>query len=90
MNLTTGRDSKVGKKEFFEIVKKIPAIDPKNIQFCCAEWFWNRQVNSYVLQVEPDRYKHKDKVKLGLEEAQKIEIIRNNFFAHLNETLEIK
>ena len=39
--------------ELFETLKQITAIDPENIQFCCAEWFWKRQVNSYALQVEP-------------------------------------
>ena len=39
----------------FDDLKGIADIDPENIQFCCAEWFWKRQVNSYALQVEPDR-----------------------------------
>jgi hypothetical protein len=25
--------------ELFEVLKEIPAINPENIQFCCAEWF---------------------------------------------------
>ena len=32
-----------------ETLNKITAIDPENIQCCCAERFWKRQVNSYVL-----------------------------------------
>ena len=32
-------------------LNEITAIDPENIHFCCAEWFWKRQVNSYALQV---------------------------------------
>ena len=56
-------------KELFEALKEITAIDPENIQFCCAEWFWKRQVNSYVLQVEPDRFKHKDTAELDFKEA---------------------
>ena len=28
----------------FEALKKITTIDQENIQFCCAEWFWKRQV----------------------------------------------
>ncbi len=42
----------------FEALKDVTFIDPENIQFCCAEWFWNKQVNSYILQVEPTRFKH--------------------------------
>ena len=42
-------------RELLELLKGITAADPENIQFCCAEWFWKLQVNSYALQVEPDR-----------------------------------
>jgi hypothetical protein len=72
----------------FEALKEITAIDPENIQFCCAEWFWKRQVNSYALQVEPDRFKHKDTAILGYKEALLIEKIRNTFFVQLQELLQ--
>ena len=68
--------------------KKITNIDPENIQFCCAEWFWNKQVNSYVLQVEPERFKRMDKAILNYFEALKIEKIRNNFFYQLTVLLQ--
>ena len=69
--------------ELFETLKQITAIDPENIQFCCAEWFWKRQVNSYALQVEPDKFKHQDTAILDYKEALHIEKIRNEFFARL-------
>ena len=72
----------------FEALKEITTIDPENIQFCCAEWFWKRQVNSYALQVEPDRFKHKDKAILDYREALYIEKVRNQFFVQLYELLE--
>ena len=75
-------------RELFEAFENFPTIDPQNVQFCCAEWFWKRQVNSYALQVEPDRYKRKDKVILDFEEARHIEKIRSKFFIHLHELLE--
>ena len=75
-------------KEIFEALKEITAIDPENIQFCCAEWFWKRQVNSYVLQVEPDRFKHKDTAELDFKGALYIEKIRNKFFIQLYELLK--
>jgi len=62
---------------------EIMAIDPENIQFCCAEWFWRRQVNSYALQVQPDRFKHNDRAILDYKEALHIEKIRNEFFDRL-------
>ena len=75
-------------RRLFEALKGITAINPENIQFCCAEWFWKRQVNSYVLQVEPDRFKRKDRAILDYKEALYIEKIRNEFFVRLDELVE--
>jgi hypothetical protein len=80
-------NSDTGRK-LFDDLKAIPFIDPENIQFCCAEWFWKRQVNSYALQVEPDRFKHKDKAIIDYKEALKIENIRNEFLVQLKELLQ--
>ena len=71
-----------------EALKRITTIDPVHIQFCCAEWFWNRQVNSYALQVEPDRFKHKDTAVVDFKEALYIEKIQNEFFIRLYKLLE--
>lgn len=73
---------------FLEALKEITAIDPQNVQICCAEWFWKRQVNSYALQVEPERFKRKDKVILDYKEALHIEKIRNEFFHRFEELLK--
>ena len=75
-------------RRLFEALEGITIIDPKNIQFCCAEWFWKRQVNSYALQVEPDRLKHQDKALLDYREAVQIEKIRNEFFVQLQKLLQ--
>ncbi len=75
-------------KELFEALKKITAIDPENVQFCCADWFWKRQVNSYALQVEPDRFKCQDTAEINFKEALHIEKIRNIFFIRLYELLK--
>lgn len=72
----------------FEAFKEITAIDPENIQLCCAEWFWKRQINSYALQVEPDRFKYKDKAILDCKEALYIEKIRNEFYIRLDELIK--
>jgi len=64
-------------------LNEITAIDPENIQFCCAEWFWKRHVNSYALQVQPDRFKHKDRAILDYKEALHIEKKRNESFVRL-------
>ena len=72
----------------FVALQEITIIDPENIQFCCAEWFWKRQVNSYALQVEPDRFKFEDKAILDYKEALRIEKIRNEFFVRLKKLLQ--
>ncbi len=63
----------------------VPSISPENIQFFCAEWFWKKQVNSYVLQVEPARFKHQDTANIGFKEAIRIEKIRDEVFAQVAE-----
>ena len=68
-------------------MRKIPGLDKENIQFCSAEWFWERQINSYALQVEPNRFKHKDRAIIGYKESLQIEKIRDAFFARLEEIL---
>jgi len=80
-------DNSAPGRRLIEALAKIPSGDPENIQFCCAEWFWERQVNSYALQVEPDRFKHEDKAMLPYGEALKIEEIRNDFFLRLQGVL---
>ena len=74
-------------KRFFEVLNEMTAIDPENVQFCCAEWFWNKQINSYALQVEPERFKHKDTAIIDFKEALHLEKIRNNVFSRLYELL---
>lgn len=71
-----------------EDLRAIPSIDPDFVQFGCAEWFWQKHVNSYVLQVEPLRHKTKDKVVISFKEALHIEEIRNEFFNVLKQMVE--
>ena len=58
---------------------KVPLIEPEYIQFGCAEWFWEQQVNSFVLQVEPKRFMDKDRLNIDYKEALYVEKIRNQF-----------
>ncbi len=75
-------------KRLLKVLKKITSIDQDNVQFGCAEWFWKRQVNSYVVQVEPDRFKHEDQATLGYKDALHVEDIRNKFFDQLKRVIE--
>jgi hypothetical protein len=68
-----------------ESLRRIPDIDPENVQLCSAEWFWERQVNTYALQVEPDRFKRQDKAFVDYTEALHLETLRNRFFIELGE-----
>ena len=68
-------------------LQAITAVDPERIQFGCADWFWERHVNSYALQVEPERYRFKDSVQIGYQEALRIQRTRDVFWAKLQELL---
>ena len=64
-------------------LRGIVNLDPSNIQFGSAEWFWKRQVNLYVVQVEPDRFKNKDRAMIGVEEALYLETLKARMFTEL-------
>lgn len=64
-------------------LKAIPAVDPGNIQLGCPAWFRKQQVNSYAIQIEPDRFKDQDTAVLDYPEALTIEATRNSVFARL-------
>lgn len=70
-------------RELLEVLSDIQTLAPGDIQFGCAEWFWQRQPNSYVLQVEPERFKEQDRAELTWEEAVWVEKVRNAFFKRL-------
>jgi hypothetical protein len=70
-------------REFLRWLKQIPEIDPNYIQFGCAEWLWDRNQNSYVLQVDPERFMLKNKCSVDFLEALHIEKVRDEFFNRL-------
>jgi hypothetical protein len=72
----------------FQNLRNIPSIDPEYIQFGCAEWFWEKHVNSYALQVEPTRHMTKDRISVDYSEARHIERVRNNFFTQLKKLIK--
>ena len=77
-------------KQLLQDLKKITKIDPEYIQFGSADWFWRRQVNSYALQVEPERYKTEDQCRLSIQEALYVEKVRNQFFKELEKLVQMK
>ena len=82
-------ENSVSGRGLFGALNKTTTIDPDYIQFCCAEWFWERQVNSYSLQVQPDRFKHQDSAILDYQEALHVEKIRNQFWDRLRELVRV-
>ncbi|MGB2895973.1 MAG: hypothetical protein WBB65_07415 [Anaerolineales bacterium] len=79
-------DTSQGRK-LFKDLGRIPSIDREYIQFGSADWFWERQVNSYALQVEPKRFMFQDSAIVDYQEAQHIDIVRNDFFRELRKLL---
>lgn len=70
-------------RKFLHWLKQVSEIDPSYIQFGCAEWFWERDRNSYVLQVEPESHMLSDKCTIDYQEALHIEKVRNTFYDRL-------
>ncbi|MEX2720627.1 MAG: hypothetical protein Q6362_004310 [Candidatus Wukongarchaeota archaeon] len=81
------QNNELGRK-LFDDLKAIIEIDLAYIQFGSTEWFWERCLNSYVLQVEPERSKTEDRVYVDMKEALHIEELRNKFFVELKKILQ--
>jgi hypothetical protein len=74
-------------KTLRQALEQISSIDPEYVQFCSADWFWERQVNSYALQVEPERFKNRDQVMVDHQEARHIQRTRDRFFQEIRRVL---
>jgi hypothetical protein len=66
---------------------RLPLVDPDYIQFGCADWFWERWVNTYALQVEPRAHMTKDEAVLECGEARRTQRARDRFFRELRMVL---
>ena len=82
-------DSDEGRALYRDLIN-VPQIDPDYVQFGSAGWFWQRQVNTYALQVEPDRYKTKDNAMVDYQEALHIEEVRDRFFDEIRLILKLR
>ncbi len=67
----------------------IATTNPDFIQMGSADWFWKEQgqVNSYVLQVSPQRFQHQDHFEMQCEEAFLWLAARGEFMAGLGDLL---
>lgn len=75
-------------KRFIQTIKDITSHEKQYIQFGSAEWFWRRNINSYVLQVSPERYKGKDSIRVRYDQALHIQNTRDLFYDVLSEKIE--
>ena len=71
-------------KLFLSNLAKIPSIDPEYLQFGSPDWFWQRQLNSFALQVMPVRFVDKDQAVMDYREALRVQKIRDQFIVHLS------
>ena len=74
-------------KELFHDLEIIASKEPAYIQFGTADWFWENQVNSFAIQVEPERYMYKDRALVDYQEAKLIQSVRDEFFRALRALL---
>ncbi len=70
---------------FLKALALIPDIDREYVQFGSADWFWERHLNTFVLQVEPERFQYEDEALVEWEEALRLEQIKTLFFEKLSE-----
>jgi hypothetical protein len=80
-------NSAVG-RALLENLGRLAARDPAYVQLGSADWFWERHVNSYALQVEPARYMRMDEAVLDHAEALRVQERRDLLFEDLGELLQ--
>lgn len=77
-------------RRLMEDLGRIVSLDHEYIQFGSAWWFWERQINSYALQVEPIRHADQDSVILPYEEALHVQGVRDRVFPAVREILRYR
>jgi len=75
-------DNTPGRKMYSDL-EELAVGNPDYILFGSADWFWERMVNTYIIQLEPERLKTKDSGVIAMEEALHIEALREEFFMRL-------
>jgi len=64
------------------------AIDPEYVQFGSPDWFWQRHLDSYALQVEPARFATQDVAIIEHQEALRVQEVKGRFLARLEELVQ--
>ena len=78
-------------RSLYQALSGMAGLDHEFIQFGSADWFWYNQkfVNSYVIQVEPYRFRHLDRFEMDRNEAEGWISARNVFFREIRKLLGI-
>ncbi len=80
------QESDAGKRLYRDL-SAVGQIDPGYVQFCGADWFWQRHANSYALQAVPERFKNRDTALVGVDEALVLEKAKARMFEEIQKIL---
>jgi hypothetical protein len=75
-------------RRFRDDLRGLASGTPDLVQFGSATWFREWQVNSYVLQAEPERFAELDKTPLAYAEALRVQAARDEMFVRLSDLLD--
>jgi len=81
------RDDDQG-RAFLEAFRGLRDVERMLVQVGSADWFWQRQVNSYVIQVSPRKHKRQDTMTLDGKQARKIAQVRVKLWRELAEMVQ--
>jgi hypothetical protein len=76
------RDDAAG-EAWLETLRGLKMAEPRFVQFGSADWFWERQINSYVLQVGPKKSRRLDRMTVDGKQARLIAHARTRLFREL-------
>jgi hypothetical protein len=80
-------ESSRGGAQLRAALEDVAAADSEFVQFGSPDWFWERQINSFSLQVEPLRLAHRDSAIMDYGEALAVQAARDRFFEALRRLL---
>ncbi|MBN2415499.1 hypothetical protein JXO52_06640 [bacterium] len=80
-------ENSAGGKILLAALEQVSDLEPQYVQFGSAGWFWDQYPNSYVLQVEPERFACQDTALLSYREACLVEEVRDGVFNRLRDIL---
>lgn len=67
-------------RAFLEAVHDLRDLDPRYIQVGSADWFWDRQVNSFVIQIGPRKMRKVDFMDLDGKQVRHVSHVRTQLF----------